>query len=81
MPGLLWTEELTYRQRAQRGFYIFGNAHNLCLADDLWWDVVKIMANEPRRVGAKFPLECTNHGRKTWIGGMIVLSTTLDNSS
>ena len=69
--------KLTYRQRAQRGFYIFGNAHNLCLADDLWWDVVKIMANEPRRVGAKLPLECTKHGRMTWIEGMMFRSAAL----
>ena len=55
--------------RAKRGFYIFGNAENLCSTKRLWWQVVQIMAEEPRRVGFNLPLTCQNHGRKVWING------------
>ena len=55
--------------RSQRGFYMFGNAINLCRASMLWWAIVQIMAKDPRRVGFALPLTCTNHGRKTWIRG------------
>ena len=53
--------------RAQRGFYIFGNATMLSLANRLWGDVVKIMGENPPRVGPKLPLTCKNHGRKVYI--------------
>lgn len=56
--------------RSQRGFYLFGNAVNLCRASMLWWEVVQVMAKDPRRVGFALPLTCTNHGRKRWIQGM-----------
>jgi len=55
--------------RSQRGFYIFGNAVNLCRASMLWWAVVQIMAKNPRRVGFALPLTCANHDRKLWIRG------------
>jgi helicase required for RNAi-mediated heterochromatin assembly 1 len=53
--------------RAKRGFYIFGNAENLCHTNRMWWEVLKIMAENPRRVGFSLPLTCQNHGRKIWI--------------
>lgn len=55
--------------RSQRGFYMFGNAINLCRASMLWWEIVQVMAKDPRRVGFALPLTCTNHGRKRWIRG------------
>lgn len=48
--------------RAQRGFYIFGNAELLSHTDVLWWDVVQIMGQDPTRVGFMLPVTCTNHG-------------------
>lgn len=48
--------------RAQRGFYIFGNAELLSHTDALWWDVLQIMGEEPNRVGDKLPVTCQNHG-------------------
>ncbi|KAF2791763.1 hypothetical protein K505DRAFT_376542 [Melanomma pulvis-pyrius CBS 109.77] len=62
--------------RAKRGFYIFGNAEMLACESGTWSDVVDIMygkgknkthAGQKRRVGYQFPLECANHGHKTWI--------------
>ena len=53
--------------RARRGFYIFGNALNLCLASELWWQVIKIMSERPRRVGSSLPLRCSKHGLLSWI--------------
>ena len=47
--------------RAQRGFYIFGNAEMLSRADALWWAVIQAMGKDPCRVGFKLPLTCTNH--------------------
>lgn len=55
--------------RAQRGLYIFGNARNLCKASSLWWKVVRLMAEQPRRLGAKFPITCEPHQHKLWIQG------------
>lgn len=49
--------------RAQRGFYIFGNAEMLSHADALWWAVVQAMAENPTRVGFSLPLTCTKHGQ------------------
>lgn len=66
--------------RSQRGFYLFGNAINLCRASMLWWEIVQIMAKDPRRVGFALPLTCTNHGRKRWIRGKTT-RTTLDPRS
>ena len=53
--------------RAQRGFYIFGNAAMLCRESDLWYKVVLAMGMHPRRVGFFLPLTCTNHGKKTLV--------------
>ena len=53
--------------RAQRGLYIFGNAKMLSHACKIWWQIVQIMAVEPRRVGFHLPLTCQNHGKKTYV--------------
>lgn len=53
--------------RAQRGFYIFGDAPNLCKSSMLWWYVLQIMAKDPCRVGFHLPLTCTKHQEKTFI--------------
>ena len=55
--------------RAQRGFYIFGNAKMLCQASKIWWQVVQIMAQKPRRVGFYLPITCQNHRRRTYVDG------------
>ncbi|KAI9695913.1 MAG: hypothetical protein M1836_006030 [Candelina mexicana] len=57
--------------RAKRGFYIFGNGEKLCAADKskLWFEVVKIMASKPRRIGYALPIECQMHGRRNWLQG------------
>lgn len=55
--------------RAQRGFYIFGDAQNLCKSSMLWWYVVQAMANNPCRVGFHLPLCCKNHGNVTFVKG------------
>ena len=64
--------------RAQNGFYIFGDAENLCKSSMLWWDVVQAMAHKPCRVGFYLPLTCTNHGNMTFIRGKFI---THDESS
>ena len=51
--------------RAQRGFYIFGDAELLCKKDRLWRDVVKIMRGDPQRIGLSLPLTCEKHSRRT----------------
>ncbi|KAI4170520.1 MAG: hypothetical protein LQ343_004897 [Gyalolechia ehrenbergii] len=48
--------------RAQRGFYIFGNARNLCKESLLWFKLVDAMRQNPRRVGFQLPLTCQKHG-------------------
>ncbi|KAF2714355.1 hypothetical protein K504DRAFT_366188 [Pleomassaria siparia CBS 279.74] len=61
--------------RAKRGFYIFGNAEMLACQSGTWDQVVNILCDKgvkptqigQRRVGYQFPLECVNHGHKTWI--------------
>ena len=50
--------------RARLGFYIFGNATQLS-KDHLWDQVLTIMANDPNRVGRRFPIQCVNHNRKS----------------
>ncbi|KAL8694696.1 MAG: hypothetical protein Q9218_000707 [Villophora microphyllina] len=42
--------------RAQRGFYIFGNARMICKASILWFEVVQAMCQGLRRVGFFLPL-------------------------
>ena len=53
--------------RARLGFYIFGDGMNLCKSSMLWWEIIKIMANEPRRVGFCLPLTCQKHGNMTFV--------------
>ena len=53
--------------RAQRGFYIFGDAENLAENSMLWWYVVQAMAQEPCRFGFNLPLECSNHSNVTFV--------------
>ena len=55
--------------RAQRGFYIFGNAKMLCQASKIWWQVVQVMAQKPRRVGFHLPITCQNHRKRTYVDG------------
>ena len=52
--------------RAQRGFYIFGNAQMLCNANRKWFQIVLAMARNPRRVGFHFPLTCEVHGNREY---------------
>lgn len=53
--------------RAQRGFYIFGNAQMLSQASPLWWEVVQAMGRDPTRVGFTLTLTCQNHGEEVYI--------------
>lgn len=53
--------------RAQRGFYIFGNALMLSQASPLWWEVVQAMGRDPTRVGFTLTLTCQNHGEEVYI--------------
>lgn len=57
--------------RAKRGFYIFGNAESLAISSGLWWDVIQIMRNSPKRLGYYLPLTCANHRTKTPMHGNI----------
>lgn len=53
--------------RAQRGFYIFGNALMLSQASPLWWEVIQAMGRDPSRVGFTLTLTCQNHGEEVFI--------------
>lgn len=53
--------------RAQRGFYIFGNAQMLCYANQKWFQIVRAMAQDPRRVGFHLPLTCGTHGNREYV--------------
>jgi helicase required for RNAi-mediated heterochromatin assembly 1 len=53
--------------RAKCGFYIFGNGKLLAASSPLWFKVIEIMANNPNRMGDKFPIVCKKHGRQTLI--------------
>ena len=55
--------------RAKRGFYLFGDAANLCSKSMLWWQVVQTMAKSPRRVGFNLQLTCQKHNDRTFIKG------------
>ncbi|KAI9793563.1 MAG: hypothetical protein M1816_007996 [Peltula sp. TS41687] len=61
--------------RAQRGLYMFGNAKCLSKASSLWWKVVKTMANNPRRVGYKFPVTCDH---RSGTGAMAVVKRRVE---
>ncbi len=53
--------------RAQRGFYIFGNAIMLSQASPLWWAVIQAMGSNPTRVGFTLTVTCENHGEEVYI--------------
>ncbi|SLM34912.1 P-loop containing nucleoside triphosphate hydrolase [Lasallia pustulata] len=53
--------------RAQRGFYIFGNAPLLFRASSLWRKVLDVMSSSPNRVGSSLPITCKNHDSRTLI--------------
>ena len=53
--------------RAQRGFYIFGNAEMLCHASLKWFQIVQAMAQNPRRVGFNLPLTCEIHRHTEYV--------------
>ena len=55
--------------RAQRGFYIFGNA-SMITQDQLWWDVAAILNRPPVRIGTSLPLTCLRHKERTLIEGL-----------
>lgn len=55
--------------RAKRGFYIFGNAEALSIANGLWWKVAQIMRKEPKRLGYYLPVTCKKHTKRTFIRG------------
>ena len=57
--------------RARRGFYLFGDAPNLCRSSMLWYKIVKEMAEAPCRVGFYMHLTCENHGNKTFVKGKL----------
>ena len=46
---------------------MFGDGINLCKSSMLWWEVIQIMAKNPRRVGFHFPLTCEKHKNATFI--------------
>ena len=73
--------------RARRGFYLFGNAYILVCESATWVDVVETMYGKKgpvpstgpkRRLGYYFPIECTNHGRKVFIEGMLCFFCSLN---
>lgn len=62
--------------RAQRGFYLFGNAQLLASESKTWAAVITIMwgvepdetgKRPPRRIGYHLPIYCEKHKRKSWI--------------
>lgn len=64
--------------RAKRGFYLFGDAKLLACESWTWAEVAEIMyqtkvpharseTGYERRIGYCFPLQCTEHQRKTWM--------------
>lgn len=53
--------------RAQRGFYLFGDAPNLCKSSMLWWYVVQTMGENPCRVGFYLHLTCQRHNARTYV--------------
>jgi len=55
--------------RAQRGFYIFGNAAMVTRADKLWWDVGSVLNQAPAKIGYTLPLTCHRHKQRTLIEG------------
>lgn len=67
--------------RAQRGFYMFGNAELLACESKTWAAVVKILfgavpdehgKQSPCRIGYSLPLYCVKHKRRSWVSGMYI---------
>ncbi|KAL8862093.1 MAG: hypothetical protein Q9178_001548 [Gyalolechia marmorata] len=52
--------------RAQRGFYLFGDAGLLSKQSHLWFKLVHAMSQNPRRVGFFLPLTCQMHQIRTY---------------
>ena len=52
--------------RAQRGFYLFGDAGLLSKQSHLWFKLVNAMSQNPRRVGFFLPLTCQKHQIRTY---------------
>lgn len=59
--------------RAQRGFYIFGNAELICRANVKWFQIVQVMAADPRRVGYYFPITCDAHSNREYLASMYTI--------
>lgn len=55
--------------RAQRGFYIFGNAEMVTQRSNLWWDIGNLLQKsvQPKKIGFQLPLTCHNHKTQTLI--------------
>ncbi|KAI9803240.1 MAG: hypothetical protein M1825_002031 [Sarcosagium campestre] len=53
--------------RARRGFYLFGSAETIGRCDTLWWKILRILSDEPKRIGYAFPITCSGHGNTSWI--------------
>ncbi|KAL8826844.1 MAG: hypothetical protein Q9191_003550 [Dirinaria sp. TL-2023a] len=52
--------------RAQRGFYIFGNAHFICRLNVKWFELVQAMGSNPKRLGYHLPITCDMHHKKQY---------------
>ena len=61
--------------RARRGFYIFGNANLLRKASTLWYNVLWIMRDNPKRLGNALPITCSNHGQTFRVQGEFFAAT------
>ncbi|KAL8795459.1 MAG: hypothetical protein Q9195_002048 [Heterodermia aff. obscurata] len=53
--------------RARRGLYIFGNGPLLFHSSVRWFDVAKVMGENPRRMGWELPIICELHGNYEYI--------------
>ena len=50
--------------RARRGFYLFGNHTLVAKYSPLWSRVVKILEEEPKRIGRGLPITCKPHQKR-----------------
>ncbi|TGZ78281.1 P-loop containing nucleoside triphosphate hydrolase protein [Ascodesmis nigricans] len=59
--------------RAQRGFYIFGNAEMVTRKSNLWWDIGKLLQRSAaqKKIGFQLPVTCHNHKTQTLIEDVI----------
>jgi len=53
--------------RAQRGFYIFGNAAMVTSRSNLWWDIGAVLNKPPPKIGYALPITCHKHKERTLI--------------